>query len=99
VKIKGTCRRDGREFLIEQVLENGGRCPWDGLPLQADYAATLVETLRDAQEAGNVLEEALDRIADLHPAFVLNEESVLASFRASLKRLGESPVHPTERAG
>jgi hypothetical protein len=92
VKIKGTCRRDGREFLIEQVVENGGRCPWDGEPFQADYAATLVEALREADEAGNQLEESLDRIADLHPALVLDKESILASLRANLERLEGSPV-------
>jgi hypothetical protein len=92
VKIKGTCRRDGREFLIEQVVENGGRCPWDGEPFQADYAATLVEALREADEAGNRLEESLDRIADLHPALVLDKESILAGLRANLERLEGSPV-------
>jgi hypothetical protein len=92
VKIKGICRRDGREFLIEQVMENGGRCPWDGEPFQADYAATLVEALREADEAGNQLEESLDRIADLHPALVLDKESILAGLRANLERLEGTPV-------
>jgi hypothetical protein len=92
VKIKGICRRDGREFLIEQVVENGGRCPWDGEPFQADYAATLVEALREADEAGNQLEESLDRIADLHPALVLDKESILAGLRANLERLEGTPV-------
>jgi hypothetical protein len=45
VKIKGTCRRCGREFFVEQVRENGGLCPWDGKPFQADYAAVLVDAL------------------------------------------------------
>lgn len=92
MKIKATCRRDGREFLIEQVVENGGRCPWDGEPFQADYAATLVEALRTADEAGNQLEESLDRIADLHPALVLDKESILSSLRANLERLEGTPV-------
>jgi hypothetical protein len=92
VKIKGTCRRCGREFLIEQVMENGGRCPWDGEPFQADYAATLVEALREADEAGNQLEESLNRIADLHPALLLDKESILSSLRATLERLEEVPV-------
>jgi hypothetical protein len=92
VKIKGVCRRCGREFLAEQVIENGGRCPWDGESLQPDYAATFVETLRAASEAGNALEAALERLADLHPALVLENESVLAGLRASLERLEETPV-------
>lgn len=94
MKIKGTCRRCGREFLIEQAIDNGGRCPWDGEPLQADYAATLVEALREADEAGNKLEESLDRIADLHPALILDKESILSSLRANLERLEGMPIVP-----
>ena len=92
MKIKGSCRRCGREFLVEQVVENGGRCPWDGEPFQPDYAATLVEALREADDAENQLEESLDRIADVHPAFVLDKESILASLRATLARLEGTPV-------
>ena len=92
MKIKGSCRRCGREFLVEQVIENGGRCPWDGEPFQPDYAATLVEALREADDAGNQIEESLDRIADLHPALVLDKESILASLRATLARLEGTPV-------
>jgi hypothetical protein len=92
VKIKGSCRRCGREFLVEQVIENGGRCPWDGEPFQPDYAATLVEALREADDAGNQIEESLDRIADLHPALVLDKESILASLRATLERLEGTPL-------
>lgn len=87
MKIKGTCRRCGRDFLIEQVLENGGACPWDGEPLQADYAAVLVETLRQAVDAGDTLENALEKVADLKPAMVLEKESVLSRLRQHLERL------------
>ena len=90
MKIKGTCRRCGREFLVEQVLENGGACPWDGKPFQADYAAVLVDSLRDADSAGNTLENALEKIADLEPAFVLDIDSVLAEIRGHLERLERS---------
>jgi hypothetical protein len=44
VKIKGTCKRDGRDFFVEQVVSSGGKCPWDGEPFNADYAVTLVRT-------------------------------------------------------
>lgn len=90
MKIKGTCRRCGREFLVEQVLENGGLCPWDGKPFQADYAAVLVDWLRDADSAGNTLENALEKLADLEPAFVLDIDSVLAEIRGHLARLERS---------
>jgi len=87
VKIKGTCRRCGREFFVEQVLENGGLCPWDGKPFQVDYAAVLVDALRNAESAGNTLESALEVIADLEPEFVLDQDSVLDEIRGHLERL------------
>lgn len=87
MKIKGTCRRCGRDFLVDQVVENGGKCPWDGKPFQADYAVVLVDSLRDAQNAGSTLENALEKIADLEPEFVLDIESVIAQLRRHLERL------------
>jgi hypothetical protein len=87
VKIKGTCRRDGREFFVEQVIENGGRCPWDGKPFQADYAVVLVDSLRDAEAAGNTLENALEKVADMEPEFVLDIDSVIRRIREHLERL------------
>jgi hypothetical protein len=87
VKIKGTCRRCGREFLAEQVIRNGGRCPWDGEPFQADYAVVLVDALTDAEAAGNTLENALEKLADIEPEFVLDEGSVLDEIRGHLERL------------
>jgi hypothetical protein len=87
VKIKGTCRRCGRDFLVEQVLQNGGECPWDGKPFQVDYAAVLVEALRDAENAGNTLENALEKIADLEPEFVLHADTILDEQRGHLERL------------
>jgi ABC-type Fe3+-hydroxamate transport system substrate-binding protein len=87
VKIKGTCRRCGREFLAEEVVANGGRCPWDGKPLQPDYAVVLVDALRDAGAAGGTLENALEKLADLEPDLVLDIDSVIAGLRGHLERL------------
>lgn len=87
MKIKGTCRRCGREFLIEQVLENGGFCPWDGKPFQADYSVVVVDALRDADSAGRTLENALEVLADVEPEFVLDKGSVLDEIRSHLERL------------
>jgi hypothetical protein len=87
VNIKGTCRRCGREFLVQQVIENGGTCPWDGKPFQSDYAVVLVDALRDAENAGSTLENALEKIADLEPEFVLDTATVLAAQREALERL------------
>jgi hypothetical protein len=93
VKIKGTCRRCGREFLVEQVLQNGGECPWDGKPFQSDYAVVLVDALRDAEEAGARLETALEKTADLEPDFVLDVDSVLADLRGHLERIEREHAH------
>jgi hypothetical protein len=87
VKIKGTCRHCGREILAEQVVQNGGRCPWDGKSLQPDYAVVLVDGLRDAEAAGNTLENALEKVADLEPELVLDIDSVLGTIREHLERL------------
>jgi len=87
VKIKGTCRRCGREFLVDEVIGNGGRCPLDGKPFQRDYAVVLVDSLRDAQDAGGTIENALEKVADLEPEFVLDVDSVIAQLRGHLERL------------
>ncbi len=92
MKIKGTCKRDGREFLVEQVIDAGGECPWDGQPFNADYAVVLVDALREAEVAGSALERALLTLADLNPAFTLDETSVLGEVKVSLARLRQNLV-------
>ncbi len=94
MKIKGTCKRDGRDFFAEQVVDLGGECPWDGQPFNADYAVVLVESLREAERAGTELERALERIASLHPAFTLAEDTVLAGLKTRLDRLHRNLVRP-----
>jgi hypothetical protein len=92
VKIKGTCKRDGREFMVEQVVASGGECPWDGEPFQSDYAVTLVNALREAEEAGSKLEQALEQVADLRPEFTLQAGSVLGSLKTSIERLEQNLI-------
>jgi hypothetical protein len=92
VKIKGTCKRCGRTFMVEQVIDGGGACPWDGEPFNPDYAAVLVDLLRDAQTSGEQLERALDAIADLAPEFTLDTESVLGKVRGDLARLEQNLI-------
>jgi hypothetical protein len=72
------------------VIGNGGRCPWDGKPFQADYAVVLVDSLRDAEAAGNTLENALEKVADVEPEFVLDIDSVIGRIREHLERLERS---------
>ncbi|HZN43364.1 MAG TPA: hypothetical protein VFC08_06520 [Actinomycetota bacterium] len=92
MKIKGTCKRDDRAFMVEQVVDLGGECPWDGQAFNADYAAVLVESLREAERLGTEFERALERVASLNPAFVLDEESVLGEVQTQLARLNRNLV-------
>jgi hypothetical protein len=92
VKIRGTCKRDGREFMVEQVIASGGKCPWDGEPFNADYAVTLVDALRDAEQAGSRLEVALEAIASLDPEFRLSVDSVLGFLRSQIDKLDRGTV-------
>ena len=92
MKIRGTCKRDGRDFMVEQVVASGGACPWDGEPFQPDYAVTLVNALRDAEEAGSRLEQALETVADLRPEFTLRTDSVIAHVQTQLARLQKNLI-------
>jgi hypothetical protein len=92
VKIKGICKRDGRDVLADQIVASGGRCPWDGEPFQSDYAVTLVNALREAEEAGTRLEQALEQIADLKPEFTLSSASIIGPLQDQLGRLGRNLV-------
>ena len=91
MKIKGTCRNCGREFLVQQVVESEGHCPWCGKPFQPHYTGVLLEAFRTAEDAGNTMENALEKMAGMHPAFVLDEDSVLARMEEHLEgiRRGE----------
>lgn len=85
MKIKGTCANCGREFFVDQVVLHHGHCPWCGRALTRDYTAVLVNDLRQAERAGNVLEDALADIAEIDAAMTIDEESVLEPLRAALR--------------
>jgi hypothetical protein len=92
VKIRGTCKRCGREFMVEQVVDAGGVCPWDGEPFNPDYAAVLVRALAEAELHGSELEQAMQQISDLSPAFRIDEDSVLGDLKVSIARLRQQLV-------
>jgi len=92
MKIKGTCKRCGREFFFEQAMATGGRCPWDGEPFNADYAVVLIEAMRDAEAAGTRLEQALEDIAAMAPAFTVDAGSVQAKIQAAIAALGKNLI-------
>jgi len=51
-----------------------------------------VNALREAEEAGSKLEQALEQVADLRPEFTLQADSVLGSLKASIERLEQNLI-------
>jgi hypothetical protein len=96
VKIRGTCQNCGKDFFVQQVRQSGGHCPNCGLAFQPHYTAVLVEGLEIAEAAGSTLESALEKLAGMGPALVVDEQSVLGDVTAHLAELraGEKPRYP-----
>jgi flagellar motor component MotA len=89
VKIKVIHAECGREALVRQILDMGGHCPWDGKPYNKDYTAVLAEALEGAEEAGNVLENALEKIAEMGPAMSIDRGSVFGVIEMHLASLNQ----------
>jgi hypothetical protein len=87
VKIKVFHTECGREALVRQILDTGGHCPWDGKPYNKDYTAVLAEALEAAEEAGNVLENALEKVAQMDPALTIGRRSVLGEIESHIVSL------------
>ena len=84
MKIRGTCQNCGRDFLTQQVLASGGHCWNCGNPYQPHYTAVFTEAIEQAELAGSALEAALERLAGMEPAIVLDEDTVLPALQAHL---------------
>lgn len=87
----------GREILVRQVLDTGGHCPWDGLTFNKDYTAVLAEALETAEVAGGTLENALEKIAGMRPAFTIDRESILGPFAEQLEELNSRARESSRR--
>jgi hypothetical protein len=90
VKIKVIHDECGREVLVRQILEIGGHCPWDGKAFNKDYTAILAEVLEAAENAGGVLENALEKIADMNPAMTIDRDSILGPIDGHIARLNRN---------
>jgi hypothetical protein len=90
VKIKVIHDECGREVLVRQILETGGHCPWDGKAFNKDYTAILAEALEAAENAGGVLENALEKIADMNPAMAIDRDSILRPIDGHIARLNRN---------
>jgi hypothetical protein len=87
VKIKFVHNLCGREILVQQVLETGGHCPWDGKPFSRDYTAILAEALEAAENAGGLLENALEKIASMEPDIRFERTTIIDPLTEQLDRL------------
>ena len=87
MKIKFVHHLCGREVLVQQALETGGHCPWDGKPFNKDYTAILTEALETAENAGGILENALEKIASMEPSFTFARSTIVEPLTEQLLRL------------
>lgn len=90
MKLKVVHTECGREILVRQILDTGGHCPWDGKAFNKDYTAVLAEALGTAENAGGVLENALEKIADMEPAMTIVRESILRGIEQHIEHLNGS---------
>jgi hypothetical protein len=90
VKLKVFHTECGREVLVRQILETGGHCPWDGKPFNKDYTAVLAEALETAENAGGLLENALEKIAGMGPAMTIDRRSMLGRIEEHIDQLNGS---------
>src|SRR6266508_275635 len=95
VKLKVVHTECGREILVRQILDPGGHCPWDGKPFNKDYTAILAEALETAENAGGVLENALEKIADMEPSMTIDRDSVLRGIEQQINQLDGARRRPT----
>jgi hypothetical protein len=94
LKIKVIHKECGRESLVQQILETQGHCPWDGLPFNSDYTALIAEALETAENAGSVLENALEKISDMEPAMGFDRDSLIAPLEGHINRLDGDRKQP-----
>jgi len=92
MRIKGTCARCERDFLVSEAMGSGGHCPSCGKAFNKDYTAVLASTLREAEVAGSVLEDALNRLVGMDGALELDEESILEPLRQPIRRTRRGKV-------
>ena len=87
MKIKVTHTLCGRQVFVQQIVESAGHCPWDGKPFEKDYTAILAEALEQAEIAGGILENALEKIAGMNPDMTIDPASIMDPLGSNLDRL------------
>ena len=90
MKIRVRHNECGREILVQQILESQGHCPWDGKAFNKDYTAVLAEALGQAEQAGGVLEGALEKIAGMDPDFTIDRTALTEYIDDQIDRLNAS---------
>ena len=86
MKIKGRCRNCGRDFPIDMVTGPGnpGHCPFCGIPLDADYAAMLIDALRSLETIGTQMVNVLERTRAVGDNLAVDAESIIGPIREAL---------------
>lgn len=86
MKVNARCTVCDRDFPIDAVLAGGagGRCPFCGTSLDADYAGSAVKALIALQRAGSDLESALEQVRTLASNIQIEPSSVLDPIRDAL---------------
>lgn len=88
MKIEGRCRICGRAFPIDVLLadpQRTGRCPFCGEHFDIHYGALLVESLKQLEQAGTVMQGILERTNSLGPALEIDAATVLEPIREALR--------------
>jgi hypothetical protein len=84
VKIRlyhNVCQRD---LLVQQIVDSGGHCPWDGTAFTSEYTAIITEALQTVETAGTVLRDSLETIAGVEPNLEIYPQTILGPLQAQL---------------
>jgi hypothetical protein len=97
VKLKVVHDLCGRESLVQQILESGGHCPWDGRPFSAEYTAVLAEALEAAESSGSTLENALEKMGGMNAALSIDPSTLIEPLREQLSVLNRRQAGKARR--
>ena len=94
MKIKGTCKRCGRDVFAEQIVAAGGACPWDGEPFNPITPSCSSRRCARPRPPARDSRPRCEEIAALRPAFTIEASSVLGKLQAAIAGLSREPHHP-----
>ena len=93
MKIEGTCDTCYRTFVLSQIgpeSDAPGRCPFCGARFARHYTGVLVETVREAEQAGASFVQVLGRLQGIETGFEIDLDRLLNDLQEQI-RAHESP--------